>query len=86
MNYREAAEQFKAENPDGWYADPEAVLAMEEHCWEMEHVLGQSREEAVEWLREVWRKLNVKFQGGAMWAAGEMVEVEKLAAKMGASA
>lgn len=75
MNYQEAAEVAKAENPDGWYADPEAMLALNEHAWEQEKFEGVP---AVETYRAAWRRAQAKWAAtGNVHEAAEMVAIEK---------
>ena len=75
MNYMEAAEVARSENPDGWYADPEAMLALAEFAWEQEKFEGVER---VETYRAAWRRAHAKFldTGQAHYAA-ECVAIEK---------
>lgn len=76
QNYREAAEDFKRSNPDGWYADPEWIGVLEEAMWERNHFEGV---EEAEVAREWWRASQKKYieKGRAEYAA-EMVAIEKL--------
>lgn len=77
-DYQQAAERWKAntqENPDGWYADPESTLALMEHLWEVEHVMGG---DPVESARNVWRRLMKEYrEKGHDWLAGEVVAFER---------
>lgn len=81
MDYKEAAEVWRADqhqNPDGWYADPEAMLAVEEGMYEYQ----QQGMDPLEFARIVWRHAAAKFRaskGVQVWYAGTMVAVEKVA-------
>lgn len=73
MDYKEAAEIAKGENPDGWYADPEAMLALSEWAWEE----GNFKAPVFEVFRTAWRKANEKWQAtGQNHYAAEMVAIE----------
>lgn len=73
-SYREAAEHFKATNPDGWYDDPESTLALSESMWEA----GQRGEDPLEVARREWKHAQAKFLAtGQDGYAGMMVAIEQ---------
>ncbi len=72
-----AAERFKAAEPDGWYVDPEAVLAWEETLYDWP--AGTLAPDWEETLRGWWRAAEVLYRTtGSGMAAAEMVEIERL--------
>lgn len=81
--YRMAAEAWKSDrtnNPDGWYADPEAICAVEEAMFDYE----RAGMDPVEAARSAWRFNRDKFvaSGGVqVWYAGEMVAIELMIAE-----
>lgn len=84
--FEEAVKAAEPLNPDGWAADPEALLAgVTEHLWEFDHFHG--RDEAVAEARRMWHVHVQKFKEAnsvssrGYWAA-HVLEIEKVGAAL----
>jgi hypothetical protein len=83
-DYRRDANEWAADhrlNPDGWLADPEAMLAMREAMSDVAEGRDTTRTDPLEVARDWWRSAYYRWSTGtgaaALEAAGQMVAVER---------